>query len=274
MLDLMVRETAPEIRQLEQKYAGEKIARNFQIISTLHTKQEQAVQDFENTRGREIQMEIEQVRSVTLAKIKAELIPIPLIPFWFDVARDAEGKGWIGSIESEVLANCNEIQFISAQGFTTEKLPPITGQIALERAASKDVYLPTPTAQAYWLHIAEQYTDEKDFLLLGQVYDDQGRRESQNYVRAVQYYRAVLKKGEDARAQKPLARLYAEGLGTPKDPVEAQRLNQLADRTNAPAEKACASPQSIVAIKSMLTDLYKPLKTELLSSLLKKPMFG
>ena len=253
--DEMIQRRAPEMAQLRQEDFAARQAITLKYLFK-QEEREQAISDFNHGRAKEIQAEIEKIHRVTSEKLYAEVGPIPLIPFRFDVARDAEGKGWAGTIESEILANCHEIQFVSEQGYTTEKLPPITGQAALERAASTDWYRPTPIAQAYWLHVAEGQADEKDFSLLGQVYDDQGRRDPQNYVRAFQYYRSALEKGEDARVQKGLGRLYAEGLGTAKNSAEAQRLSQLADKTNTMATKACTSPQSDAAIRSMIEHLY------------------
>lgn len=56
-----------------------------------------------------------------------------LAPFQFYVARDSEGRGWAGTIDGPHFKQC-EIRLASRQGITTEKLSPITSQIALQRA--------------------------------------------------------------------------------------------------------------------------------------------
>ena len=63
-----------------------------------------------------------------VAAAKAELVP-----FRFDIARDSEGKGWRGFIDGPHFKGC-DIRLASKQGITTDKLPPITRQIALQRA--------------------------------------------------------------------------------------------------------------------------------------------
>jgi len=56
-----------------------------------------------------------------------------LVPFRFDIARDSEGKGWRGFIDGPNFKEC-DIRLASKQGITTDKLPPITRQVALQRA--------------------------------------------------------------------------------------------------------------------------------------------
>ncbi|UVT19821.1 MAG: hypothetical protein H8K03_18870 [Nitrospira sp.] len=67
-----------------------------------------------------------------VAAAKAELVP-----FQFYVARDSEGKGWAGTIDGPHFERC-EIRLASRQGITTDKLSPITGQIALKRAKNQN----------------------------------------------------------------------------------------------------------------------------------------
>jgi hypothetical protein len=61
-----------------------------------------------------------------------------LVPFRFDIARDSEGKGWEGTIDGPNFKGCN-IRLASKQGITTSKLPPITTQVALQRARRHNV---------------------------------------------------------------------------------------------------------------------------------------
>ena len=63
-----------------------------------------------------------------VAAAKAELVP-----FRFDIARDSEGKGWTGFIDGPNFKGC-DIRLASKQGITTDKLPPITRQVALQKA--------------------------------------------------------------------------------------------------------------------------------------------
>lgn len=262
--DREIRKQEPQIAKMEKKYWEERRAVELNNSWKGIFGKVQAIQEFDNGRGKELKEEIEKIYHAKLSKVRAKRVRTDHVPLSFDIARDIEGKGWIGTIESELLSSCHEIQFVSEQGFTTEKLPPITGSVALARAVSRDLYRPTLQAQAYWLHIAEQQVGEKDSALLGQVYEDQGQRDPQNYVRAFQYYQAALNKSGDARAQIGLARLYAEGLGTAKNLAESQRWGQLAEHTYLVARKACTSIQSTTAIRSMMEELDKPSHTELL----------
>ncbi len=70
--------------------------------------------------------------AVKVAAAKAELVP-----FRFDIVRDSEGKGWRGFIDGPNFKGC-DIRLASKQGITTDKLPPITRHVALQRARSQN----------------------------------------------------------------------------------------------------------------------------------------
>ena len=188
----------------------------------------------------------ENERLKTLAEnaaARAAAAKAELVPFNVDIARDIEGTGWAGIIEGADFQDCTLV-LVSDHGLSTAKLPPITGQMALIRAQ-------TQTSNGYWLNLAAKDAREEDFFLLGQLYERQGERSPDNYVRAFEYYRSVNDKKEDARAQAALSRMYAKGLGTQVNALEAQRLNNLAAATLKKASLVCESPKTLEAIGQM-----------------------
>ncbi|MFO0698218.1 MAG: hypothetical protein U0236_03230 [Nitrospira sp.] len=67
-----------------------------------------------------------------VAAVKAELVP-----FQLSVARDSEGKGWVGTIDGPNFTRC-EIHLVSRQGITTEKLSPITSQVVVQKSRNQN----------------------------------------------------------------------------------------------------------------------------------------
>lgn len=68
---------------------------------------------------------------------KVDVAKAELVPFQFNMTRDSEGKGWAGTIDGLYFKRC-DMRLASGQGITTDKLSPIAGQIALERARNKN----------------------------------------------------------------------------------------------------------------------------------------
>jgi len=181
-----------------------------------------------------------------------------------ELARDANGKGLAGLIIGEGFDDCSDIELVNENGTTTDELPPITGELAFWRAenlyldfaqkngSKKDLTGSVVKIGEHWLNVAEKLGNTEALFALGQVYEQRGLRAPQYYPRALQYYRSSADKTGDGRAQLALGRMYAEGLGTPANQVEAQRWRNLADKTKKTAAKLCSSPQTIAAIRNIV----------------------
>ncbi len=181
-----------------------------------------------------------------------------------ELARDANGKGWAGVLVGDGFDDCSDIELVNENGTTTDELPPITGKLAFRRA--ENLYLDFAQKNGskmdltgsvvkigeHWLNVAEKRGYTEALFALGQVYEQQGLRAPQYYPRALQYYRSSADKTGDGRAQLALGRMYAEGLGTPANQVEAQRWRNLAAKTRKTAAKLCSSPQAITAIRNIV----------------------
>lgn len=208
-------------------------------------------------RGKTLAEQMQKISTIQSQRAEAQTsaAKAALVPFQIDMARNMDGSGWAGVIDGVHFDGC-EIVLTSEQGVRTDKLPPITSQVALTRAKYQNY--PTPVAsQGYWLNIAAKDAREEDFFLLGQLYERQGERASENYVRAVDYYRFLVDKNGDARAQGNLGQLYEKGLGIPKNSLEAQRLYNLATATRKKALDVCASPKTKVLASRMMNQAQK-----------------
>ncbi len=189
--------------------------------------------------------EKERLKKFTeLAEAKAASAKAELVPFTVDLARDNEGKGWIGTIDGTAFQDCEAV-LVSDHGLNTEKLPLVTSQMILNKARSQG------GLSSYWLNLAARDAREQDFFFLAQLYERHGVRSSENYVRAFDFYKAVNDRKEDARAQAALSRMYANGLGTPVNRPEAERLNALVAETHKKALAVCESPETIELINQM-----------------------
>lgn len=188
-----------------------------------------------------------------------------------DIARTMDGQGWAGYFGG--FAYCqNEIRLTSTRGATTEKFPPINSEIAFKRAlpnefqedlltgqlvATKETLASykidaLPAAfQIYWLNVAVGQGKNDAILHLAKAYEKQAEFFPEAYQQALQHYRAAAATN-DVRAQEALAHMHANGLGTRADLAEAQRWRTLANETKQVATKACTSPESVAAIKSIL----------------------
>lgn len=174
----------------------------------------------------------------------------PAIKISIDAARDKEGKGWEGIIASEGFENCDRVIFSNDNGITTNELPPITGKLATQRARPRFYSKPSLAFQLYWLNIAEKQGYSDAIFYLGQIYEHQGEKLSADYQRALDYYQSIANAG-DQRAQRALARMYAEGLGIEKNLAEAEKWRNLADITLNKAAKICSSPKVLAAINDI-----------------------
>lgn len=177
-----------------------------------------------------------------------------------ELARDANGKGWAGVIVGDGFEDCSDITLMSDNGTTTNKLPPISGKLALERSTrlydlnkffEKSRDSADPFAE-HWMIIAEKqgYTDA--LYPLGQLYELQGQHSPTKYSHAFQYYRSSAEKTSDIRAQEALGKMYAEGRGTIVNLEEAQRWRSLAANSRKRAAELCTSPKTITAIREII----------------------
>lgn len=174
----------------------------------------------------------------------------PVIKISIDVARDKEGKGWEGLILSEGFKNCDRIIFSNDSGITTNELPPITGKLATQRARPRFYSAPSLAFQLYWLNIAANQGYGDALFYLGQIYDRQGEKSPTDYQHALQYYRSSADAG-DQRAQRALAKMYANGNGTAINLVEAKKWRNKADSVLSKAAKICSSPKTLTAFEDI-----------------------
>ncbi len=179
-----------------------------------------------------------------IAAAKAAAAKAELVPFTVELARDNDGKGWRGTIDGTAFQDCEAV-LVSDHGLTTEKLPPITAQMILNKARSRG------DLNVYWLNLAAKDAREQDYFSLAQLYERQGARSPEHYVRAFEFYKAINDRREDARVQAALSRMYANGLGTSPNRPEAERLNALATETHKKALAVCESPETIALLSQM-----------------------
>ena len=66
-----------------------------------------------------------------------------LVSFKIDMAKRADGSGWAGIMEGADFDGC-EIALVSEGGIRTDKLPPVTSRVALERAQYHNYIKPSP----------------------------------------------------------------------------------------------------------------------------------
>lgn len=174
----------------------------------------------------------------------------PGIALAMDIARDTEGKGWIGSFASEGFDDCNEIVLTSKSGKNTSQLPPVTGDMALGipiigNSNKREDHL---IRRLYWLKVAEQKGHVEAPFRIAKFLEKLGKKSPQSYLQALQYYRSIAEKTGDQRAQMALANMYAEGRGTPVNPAEAKKWRDLANITLNEATKICALPEIIKVV--------------------------
>ena len=184
-------------------------------------------------------------------EIEFEFGPPPIPPsisLHLDVGRDGDGKGWVGVIEGDGFKDCHDIVLVNENGIATSELPAITGQIAFGRSMTK-----SKVFKEYWLNVAASKGYDDAYYLLGTFYEEQGRTAPDDYRRALQNYRTAIEKTSDTRAQAALGRMYANGLGTPVNPVEAKKWMELASETNRVAAEVCASPKTIAEIRRIMS---------------------
>lgn len=183
-------------------------------------------------------------------EIEFEFGPPPVSPsisLHLDVGRDKDGKGWVGVIEGDGFKDCHDIVLVNENGITTSKLPAITGQIAFGRSMTK-----SKVFKEYWLNVAASEGYDDAYYLLGRHYEELGKSSPDDYQRALQNYRAAIEKISDTRAQAALGRMYANGLGTPVNPMEGKKWMELASETIRVAEEVCVSPKIIAVIRSIM----------------------
>lgn len=185
--------------------------------------------------------------------------PQPIISLAMDIARDAEGKGWIGSFDGEEFDDCHEIMLVSKNGKTTGELPLVSSNLALNM-----ILLQNPDKKGginarklYWLKVAEQKGHIDAPFRIVQLLEEQAKESPQLYQQVLQDYQSVAENTGDQRAQTALANMYAEGRGTQENPAEAKKWRDLANITLSKAARVCASPKMIPAIYAINQKLRK-----------------
>jgi hypothetical protein len=167
----------------------------------------------------------------------------PTVVMNIDVARDAEGKNWVGSFEGDGYNDCSEIIMASKRGATTNELPPVTHDLAFRFATDNIGSNNSFPKKVYWLKVAESYGDNEASFLIGQTYEKMGDKSPRHYPQALQYYRSVAEKYNDSRAQSALGRMYKNGSGVAIDMSESRRWASLAENQRRAAGKICTSPK-------------------------------
>ncbi len=153
-------------------------------------------------------------------------------------------------LRTQSNGDCHDLTLTSDAGVSTDKLPPITGDVALLRARSAGYFAWTATSWKYWLDLAQNLGNTKVNLYLGEYYEKQAKDDA----RALSHYRWAADKDHDVRAQEALGRMYAQGLGTTKDLKQAQYWNDLAAATHLAATNICNASQVISALYAVLQD--------------------
>ncbi|MCI1279470.1 MAG: hypothetical protein LKG23_10865 [Nitrospira sp.] len=199
-----------------------------------HLQEVETLQRLENDRLRNVEAEIRQ---------RYQLAKDAVVPFTITLTRDVQGNGWTGVIEGQDFGEC-QLTVVSQSGRRTDKLPPITGQVALKKVY--DLYGERRShslASRYWLERAATDAKEDDFALLGFLFEQDGERSVEQYVRAEKFYRALNESRPDARAQEGLGRLYTKRLVPSGSVEEGKQLSQLAEKTKTQAQSVCESHQ-------------------------------
>lgn len=175
--------------------------------------------------------------------------------FRINVARDNEGRGWVGNIGGGGFEDYSEITLVGNE--KTNYLPAITNESAFN-FAKDNIDGKDTKGRIYWLTAAKKLgkKDSIDFFI-ARAYENDGIYSPQSYVHALKYYLDYLEEvKDDVRAQVALARMYKEGLGTKKNPREADRFGKLAYKTNKGAADFCAAPKTVAAIRSIIDQAY------------------
>ncbi|MDP1947860.1 MAG: hypothetical protein Q8L77_10215 [Nitrospirota bacterium] len=247
-------------RALQSKYDAEWMKHVMEVAKAAPEQRERLMKE-SSEKLRELTAEIEQLRTQQAQRLQkqkeeadaaAAAAKAALIPLQLDVARDLEGKGWAGSFQGQGFGDCDDIVLASDRGRVTVQLPPITAQAAMRRATPDRNITPSTGSRIYWLTVALKQGDDDALFPLGQLYEQRGASAPDNYARALGYYQTAADKHGDARAQVALSRMYAEGVGTAKNPAEAQRWRQLATETYQAANEACTSKQAYVALMAVV----------------------
>ncbi len=181
---------------------------------------------------------------------------LPEIPLAIDIIRDSGGEGWIGAFEGRGFEECREMILAGENATATGILPPMTEQQALRIV--DHVAVPeggsrgrTDINRLYWLNIAaENGGSFHTVSRIDQILQKQEKTSSQDYKKVVKYYQS-LANDSDQRAQRVLAKMYAEGNVIPKNLAESNKLLALADATLSKAEKACASPRVLEVLYAL-----------------------
>ncbi len=162
---------------------------------------------------------------------------------YIDVARDTEGKGWVGSFEANGFESCRDIRMVGSRGATTDYLPTVTDRLVLQRGNVIQAFSAASTnlGRIYWMLIAEKRKLPEVNYYLGLAYEEQGVKAPENYHLAIQYYRKQADYYNDARAQEALGRIYAEGLGAERNATKSRYWIERADAQKLAAGKICTN---------------------------------
>lgn len=185
----------------------------------------------------------------TQAQYGGDKTSAPIIPVEINLARDSQGKGWVGSFEAKGFTGCDELSMVSEDGNSTNIYPPVTRNLAVRYGAGTKSLL----NQIYWLKVIERISNDDEVAqAIASTYEEMGQKSPQYYQLALQYYLQNANNIGDVRAQAALARMYREGMGVVKDSVEAEKWQKLADFTNKASAEICSSPTTVSAMYSIM----------------------
>jgi len=188
-------------------------------------------------------------------------IYIPETPLAIDIIHDSGGEGWIGAFEGRGFEDCREVILAGENATASGILPPMTEKQALRIV--DHVAVPdggskgrTDINKLYWLNIAaENGSSFQTISKIDQILQKQGKTSPLDYQKVVKNYQLFANDG-DQRAQRALAKMYAEGRGVSKNSAESERLFSLANDTLDKAKSVCTSPkvlQTVTTLKQMHT---------------------
>lgn len=185
-----------------------------------------------------------------------------------DLARDANGKGWEGTIEGDNFPACVDLTLISTQGRNTSIFPGPNYPYypsgkggyneyeydAAWRKPPKYGVVPTRTPissviQVYWTKKFFDWTKKSAALhneqnyATGRIYEKLGKTLPESYPLALQVYLVAAKRLDDVRVYYALSRMYAAGLGTNVDVSESKKWLDQAQAAYLPANDVCISSE-------------------------------
>lgn len=197
----------------------------------------------------------------------------PPAPMKFNAGfiRDADGKGFVGIVDSEQF-KCHSFTLQRKDGTRSDRMPlpsvefvfrqaGLVNQFLLESApfdGSKTGYVPSHHASGgvfsddAWLLYAGQLGDARSLAYLGRIYEF-GYGVQIDYAKALDYYQQAAAKG-DAMAQLGLAHLYSHGFGVERDPARAKQYAGLYGATRIGALKVCTNAVMMAKVDRLVIE--------------------